>query len=94
MYYEGNRAGRDNDDGNGQAEHPRRDTGHSIRSGTPMPPTVLVTGLDSGVLILQGRPDGPCVSLRPGEAIPLRRELAAAFDNTEPTPQGVQDETR
>jgi hypothetical protein len=94
MFYEGNRAGRDSDDGNGRAEHLRRDTGRSIRSRTPVPPTVLVTGLDSGVLILQGRPDGPCVSLRPGEAIPLRRELAAAFVNTEPTPQGIQDGTR
>lgn len=44
-----------------------------------MPPTVLVTELDNGTLILQGRPDGPRVWLNPDEAAPLRRALARAF---------------
>jgi hypothetical protein len=46
-------------------------------------PTVLVTELDNGTLIVQGRPDGPRVWLEPDEAAPLKRELAAAFDRFE-----------
>lgn len=45
-----------------------------------MPPTVLVTELDNGTLVLQGRPDGPRRYLGPAEAVPLRRELARAFE--------------
>jgi hypothetical protein len=44
---------------------------------------VLVTELNNGTLILQGRPDGPRVSLNPDEAAPLKRELAAAVDRFE-----------
>jgi hypothetical protein len=54
-----------------------------IPPGMLMPPTVLVTELDNGTLILQGRPDGPRVWLEPDEAAPLKRELAAAFDRFE-----------
>jgi hypothetical protein len=41
-----------------------------------------VTELDNGTLILQGRPDGPRVWLNPEEAVPLKRQLAAAFGRT------------
>lgn len=54
-----------------------------VRLGTAMPPTVLVTQLDNGVLVLQGRPDGPRVRLTPADALPLRRELAVAFERME-----------
>jgi hypothetical protein len=54
-----------------------------IPPGMLMPPTVLVTELDNGALIVQGRPDGPRVWLEPDEAAPLKRELAAAFDRFE-----------
>jgi hypothetical protein len=50
-----------------------------FRPGVPIPPTVLVTEMDNGTLVLQGRPDGPRVHLSPKDAVPLRRELAAAF---------------
>lgn len=53
--------------------------GRSIQPGVSMPPTVLSTELANGTLIIQGRPDGPRVHLSPDDAIPLRRELAAAF---------------
>ena len=51
--------------------------------GTAMPPTVLVTEMDTGALVVQGRPDGPRVYLTPVEAVALRRELATAFRNAE-----------
>lgn len=53
--------------------------GGATDSGMAVPPTVLVTAMDNGVLILQGRSDGPRVSLTAGEALALQRELATAF---------------
>jgi hypothetical protein len=40
---------------------------------------VLVTELGNGTPVVQGRPDGPRVHLSPDDAVPLQRELAAAF---------------
>jgi hypothetical protein len=79
--HESNHVGRDTDVqgyGNGQADQLQRGVGRSVRPCTTMPPTVLMTELDNGTLILQGRPDGPRVSLSPADAVPLRRELAIA----------------
>lgn len=56
--------------------------GHGVRPATTVPPTVLMTELDDGMLMLQGRPDGPRVWLKPAEAIPLRYELARAFGSS------------
>lgn len=84
MQHPSNRASRDTDEqfrGNGQAEQ-QPATGAAIRLSTIMPPTVLVTELDNGTLILQGRPDGPRVWLSPADAVPLRRELVSAFRST------------
>ena len=53
--------------------------GGITESDMAVPPTVLVTAMDNGVLLLQGRPDGPRVSRPPGRALALRRELATAF---------------
>lgn len=61
-------------------------TQHAVgdsRRGTAIPPTVLVTELDTGELVIQGRPDGPRVRLSPADALPLRWELAAAFECAE-----------
>jgi hypothetical protein len=55
---------------------------------------VLMTELDSGALILQGRPDGPRVRLSQADAVPLRRELTAAFRRTELELCGDQDDAR
>jgi hypothetical protein len=57
-----------------------------------VPPTVLLIELDNGTLILQGRPDGLRAYLNPAEAIPLRRELTAAFRCTELGPRDDQDD--
>ena len=71
----------------GQAQQP--DIRTSIRPKMAVPPTVLVTELDSGTLILQGRPDGPRVWLEPDDAAPLKQELAAAFDRFELAATGI-----
>ena len=64
--------------GDGRGE--RIDSDYSLQSCATMPATVLVTELDDGTFVLQGRPDGPRVWLDPPEAGPLKRELLAAFD--------------
>ncbi|MDQ2883715.1 MAG: hypothetical protein M3Y48_21795 [Actinomycetota bacterium] len=64
-----------------------------IAPSTAVPPTVLVTELDNGALLLQGRPDGPRTYLSPADdALALRRELAAAFRRSELSVRGGQDE--
>lgn len=79
---------------NGQGDQ-QPGTEHGIRPYMTVPPTILVTELDNGTLILQGRPDGPRVWLNPDEAVPLKRELVAAFGRTELTAAGDdQDEAR
>lgn len=87
MHHEGNRAGQDTEGlRHGDGTDPDRDqlgVGGDIRSGTAVPPTVLVTEMDNGALILQGRPDGPRVYLTPDQAVGLRRELATAFRSSE-----------
>ncbi|MGH3765088.1 MAG: hypothetical protein ACRDS0_16090 [Pseudonocardiaceae bacterium] len=55
---------------------------HSTRHRTAIPSTMLVTELDNGALIIQGRPEGPRVYLSRVDAVPLRRELAAALEGT------------
>ncbi len=80
MEQEGDCAVRDTENmrhGNGQVD--QRDTGRNIQPCTPVPPTVLVTELNNGTLIIQARPDGLRVRLGPTDAVPLKRELAAAF---------------
>ncbi|MGH3669105.1 MAG: hypothetical protein ACRDSH_00495 [Pseudonocardiaceae bacterium] len=56
---------------------------HGVLSGKTMSPTVLVTELDTGALVIQGRPDGPRAYLHPDDAVPLKQELAAAFERAE-----------
>jgi hypothetical protein len=63
-----------------------------LGEGHSMPPTVVVTELDNGTLILQGRPDGPRMSLKPDEAVPLRLALAMAFGSPDLTPSSGQGE--
>ncbi len=55
------------------------DVSCGIHPSVSVPPTVLVTEMDTGALVLQGRRDGPRVHLSSKDAVPLRRELAAAF---------------
>jgi hypothetical protein len=84
VLYQDDRAEHDANDerrGDGQAQQP--DIRISIRPKMAVQPTVLVTELDNGTPILQGRPDGPRVWLEPDDAAPLKRELVAAFDRFE-----------
>lgn len=87
MQHESNRASRDTDEqghGNGQADQQQPAIEHGIQPSTTVPPTVLITELDNGTLIVQGRPDGPRVWLNPDDAVPLQRELAVVFGRTRP----------
>ena len=96
MHYDDDRAGPDTENqhyGNDLSEH-LRDTRRSIRPGIAVPHTVLLTELDNGSLILQGRPNGPRAYLSPAKAIPLRRELVAAFRRTEMGPRDDLDDVR
>lgn len=66
--------------------------GVRIAPKMPMPSTVLLTELDDGTLVLQGRPDGPRVRLSPDLAVPLQRALTSAFDTPDLTPSSDQGE--
>lgn len=91
MQHEGGLAGRDTDeqrDGNGQP--PKLGIGRSLRPGTAVPSTVLVGDMGDGSLFLQGWRDGPSAYLSPADAVPLKRELAAAFGSTQLALRGDQ----
>lgn len=83
MHHEGNCAGQEPEDkrhGDGtDHNHDQLGVGGTTGSGMAVPPTVLVTEVDNGALIVQGRPDGPRMHLTPGQAVALRGELATAF---------------
>lgn len=84
MEHEGNRPHRGTDERHGDCQdHQQLGTGRSVRPVTAMPPTVLLTQLDSGALVIQGRPDGPRVRLSPADSLPLKQELAVAFERIE-----------
>lgn len=84
MDQESSRAGQDTDDqhrGDGP-DHQQLGIGHSIRSGTAVPSMVLVTNMGDGSLFPQTWRDGPGAYLSLADAVPLIRELAAAFVST------------
>lgn len=95
MEHEGNQPHRSTDvqdHGDGQDHQQQLGIRIGIRPKMPMLPTVLVTELDNGTLIVQGRPDGPRAYLSPAEAVSLRPELARAFGRPDLTPSGSQGE--
>ena len=63
VHHEGNHAGPDTGDdchGNGHDhEWQHHGNGSIMRTGAVVPPTVLVTEIDTGGLIVQGRPGAP-----------------------------------
>lgn len=69
-------------------------TGRSIRPGTAVPSTVLVSDMGDGSLLLEGSQDGPSAYLSPADAVPFKRQLAAAFGNPDLTPSRSQGEAR
>lgn len=68
--------------------------GCSIRPGTAVPHSVLVSDMVDGSLLLEGWRNGPSAYLSPADAMPLRRQLAAAFGSSRRTSNGDQGETR
>jgi hypothetical protein len=65
--------------GDGQSQSAPRGIERSIRPGTAVPPTVLVSDMGNGAMYLQGWRAGPSVYLTAEDAIGLRQELAKAF---------------
>lgn len=66
----------------------------SIRPGTAVPSTVLVSDMGDGSLLLEGWRDGPSAYLSPADAMPFRRQLAAAFRSPDVTLSGGQGRAR
>lgn len=75
-------------DGNG-AHMPSK--GCSIRPGTAVPCSVLVSNMGDGSLLLEGWWDGPSAHLSPADAVPFKRQLAAAFGSPHLTPSGSRN---
>ena len=95
--HDGSREVAHDGNGNGRNQPTQLTSEHSRCLRPTMPPTVLVSELDNGALIIQGRPDGPRVYLSRVNALPLRRELAAAFGSAErvrPDDQGEAGDSR
>jgi hypothetical protein len=69
-------------------------TGRGTRPGTAVPRLVLVSDMGDGSLLLKAWRDGPSAYLSPADAVPLRRQLAAAFGSPNITPSGRQGEAR
>jgi hypothetical protein len=92
--HDGSREAARDRDGDGQNQPTQLTSERSRYLRTTVPPTVLVTELDNGVLIIQGRPEGPRVYLSRVDALPLRRELAAAFGSAERALLDDQGEAR
>jgi hypothetical protein len=68
--------------------------GRTIRPGTAVPSTVLVSDMGNGSLLLEGWREGPSAHLGPADAVPLRREPAAVFMRTEQVVQSDHGESR
>lgn len=77
-------------DGNGE----RPGTGRSIRPGTAVPRTVLVSDMGDGSLLFEAWRDGPSAYLSPADAVPFRRQLAAAFGSPHLASSGGKSEAR
>ncbi len=71
-----------------------RGISRSIRPGTAVPPTVLVSDMGNGILVIEGWREGPSTYLCSTDAAPLRRELVRAFGSTDLTLSGGQGEAR
>lgn len=80
-------------DGNSKQTQASSSTGRSIRPGTAVPSTVLVSDMGDGSLLLEGWRDGPSAYLSPAGAAPLRRLLAAAFGSSDLAPSDSRGES-
>jgi hypothetical protein len=66
-------------DGDDEGRPKQLGIGRSIRPGTAVPPTVLISDMGSGAVYLEGWRAGPSVYLSAEDAVGLRQELASAF---------------
>jgi hypothetical protein len=80
--------------GDDNSEQTSSGTGRSIRPGTAVPRSVLLSDMGEGSLLLYGWWEGPSAYLSPADAVPLRRALAAAFSSPDLTPSGNQGQTQ
>jgi hypothetical protein len=80
--------------GDDNSEQTSSGTGRSIRPGTAVPRSVLVSDMGEGSLLLEAWREGPSAYRRPADAVPLRRALAAAFSSPDLTPSGNQGRAR
>jgi hypothetical protein len=69
-------------------------TGRSIRPGTAVPRSVLVSDMGDGSLLLEAWRDGPSAYLSPADAVPFKRQLAAAFGSADLSPSGSHGEAQ
>lgn len=65
--------------GHEQGRRTEGGVGRSLRPGTAVPPTILISDMGSGAVYLEGWRVGPSVYLTAEDAAGLRRELAKAF---------------
>jgi hypothetical protein len=80
--------------GDDNSERTSSGTGRSIRPGTAVPRSVLVSDMGESSLLLKAWREGPSAYLRPADAVPLRRALAAALGSPDLTPSGNQGRAR
>jgi hypothetical protein len=81
-------------DGNGKQMQASSTTGRSIRPGTAVPGSVLVSDMGDGSLLLEDWRDEPSAYLSLADAVPFRRELARSLGSVEPTHRHSQGESR
>jgi hypothetical protein len=76
--------------GDDNSEQTSSGAGRSIRPGTAVPRSVLVSDMGEGSLLLEAWREGPSAYLSPADAALLRRALAATFGSPDLTPSGNQ----
>lgn len=80
--------------GDGSGEQAPSSTRRSICPNTAVPRSVLVSDMGDGSLLLEGWRDGPNAYLSPADAVPFKRQLAAAFGSSDRRPGHNQDQAR
>ena len=81
-------------DGNGKQIQASSNTRRRIRPGMAVPGSGPVSDTGDGPLLREDWQAKPRAYLSPADAVPLRRQLAAAFGSPNITPSGRQGEAR
>lgn len=80
--------------GDDNGEQTASGIGRSIRPGTAVPSTVLLSDMGDGSVLLEAWREGPSAYLSPSDALPLKRELVRAFGGIELARRGSQGDAR